>query len=62
MVRIPTHRAPIHPGEMLLDEFLGPMSLTQRDLADAIHVLYQRVNDIVNGRRSVTPITRNMIT
>jgi addiction module HigA family antidote len=57
MVRIPTHRSPTHPGEMLLVEFLNPMSLTQRELADAIHVPYQRVNDIINGRRSVTPST-----
>ena len=34
-----------------------PMKLTQRELADAIHVPYQRVNDIVNGRRGVTPST-----
>ena len=57
MVRIPTHRQPTHPGETLLEEFLNPMGLTQRDLADAIHVPYQRVNDIVNGRRNVTPST-----
>jgi len=57
MVRIPTHRSPTHPGEMLLEEFLNPMALTQRELADAIHVPYQRINDIVNGRRSVTPST-----
>jgi len=57
MVRIPTHRSPTHPGEMLLEEFLYPMALTQRELADAIHVPYQRINDIVNGRRSVTPST-----
>ena len=57
MVRIPTHRQPTHPGEMLLEEFLNPMQLTQRDLADAIHVPYQRINDIVNERRSVTPST-----
>ncbi|MBN1955846.1 MAG: HigA family addiction module antidote protein [Anaerolineae bacterium] len=57
MVRIPTHRAPTHPGEMLLEEFLAPMGLTQRELATAIHVPYQRVNDIVNGRRGITPST-----
>lgn len=57
MVRIPTNRQPTHPGEMLLEEFLNPMGLTQRELADAIHVPYQRVNDIVNGRRGVTPST-----
>ena len=57
MVRIPTHRSPTHPGEMLLEEFLNPMGLTQRQLANAIHVPYQRINDIVNGRRSVSPST-----
>ena len=57
MVRIPTHRAPTHPGEMLLEEFLNPMGLTQRELADGIHVPYQRVNELVNGRRGVTPAT-----
>ena len=55
MVRIPTHRAPTHPGEMLLEEFLTPLSISQRELADAIHVPYQRLNEIVNRRRSVTP-------
>lgn len=57
MVRIPTHRVPTHPGEMLLEEFLTPMNLTQRELADALHVPYQRINEIVNGRRGVTPST-----
>ena len=57
MVRIPTHRAPIHPGEMLLEEFLIPMNLTQRDLADSIHVPYQRINEIINGKRGITPST-----
>lgn len=57
MVRIPTHRAPTHPGEMLLGEFLIPMGLTQRQLADAIHVPYQRINEIINGKRGITPST-----
>ena len=57
MVRVPTHRKPTHPGEMLLEEFLEPMGLSQRELADAIAVPYQRVNEIVNGRRGVTPST-----
>lgn len=57
MVRIPTHRPPTHPGEMLLEEFLNPMGLSQRDLADGIHVPYQRVNELVNGRRGITPRT-----
>jgi antitoxin HigA-1 len=57
MVRVPTDRAPTPPGEVLAEEFLAPMGLTQRQLADAIRVPYQRVNEIVNGRRGVTPAT-----
>ena len=57
MIRVPTHREPTHPGEMLLEEFLIPMGMTQRELAKAIHVPYQRVNEIVNKRRGVTPST-----
>ena len=57
MVRVPTHREPSHAGEMLLEEFLRPMNLSQRDLAEAIHVPYQRVNELVNRRRGITPST-----
>jgi addiction module HigA family antidote len=57
MIRVPTHRPPTHPGEMLLEEFLRPLNLTQRELAQAIHVPYQRINEIVNGRRGITPST-----
>ncbi|MEK6656944.1 MAG: HigA family addiction module antitoxin [Nitrospirota bacterium] len=57
MVRIPTHREPTHPGEMLLEEFLIPMGITQRELAKEIHVSYQRINEIINKRRSITPST-----
>jgi addiction module HigA family antidote len=42
---------------MLLEEFLKPMDLTQRQLADAIHVPYQRINELINGRRGMTPST-----
>lgn len=55
MVRIPTHREPTHPGEMLLEEFLIPMGMTQSELAKDIHVPYQRINEIVNKKRGVTP-------
>ena len=51
MIRIPTHRQPTHPGEMLLEEFLIPMGLSQRELADSIHVPYQRINELANGRQ-----------
>ena len=56
-MRIPTHREPTHPGEMLREEFLVPMNITQRELADAIHVPYQRINELVNQKRGVTPST-----
>ena len=56
-MRIPTHRPPTHPGEMLREEFLIPMNLSQRDLATAIHVPYQRINELVNQKRGVTPST-----
>ncbi len=42
---------------MLLEEFLKPMGLSQRELADAIHVPYQRINEVINGRRGITPST-----
>ena len=57
MVRVPTHKAPTHPGEMLLEEFLKPMGITQQQLAREIKVPYQRVNEIVNQRRGLTPGT-----
>jgi addiction module HigA family antidote len=55
MIRVPTNRTPTHPGETLLEEFLSPMGITQRELANAIQVPYQRINDLVNGRRGATP-------
>jgi antitoxin HigA-1 len=57
MIRIPTDRPPTHPGEMLLEEFLQPMEITQRELATAIQVPYQRINEIINQRRGMTPST-----
>ena len=57
MIRIPTRRQPTHPGEMLLEEFLIPAGITQRELADAVHVPYQRINEIINKRRGITPGT-----
>ena len=57
MVRIPSDRPPTHPGVMLREEFLDPLGITQRELADAILVPYQRVNEIINEKRSITPNT-----
>ena len=57
MVRVPTNRRPTHPGEMLKEEYLMPMGITQRELASGIRVPYQRVNELINGKRGVTPST-----
>ena len=56
-MRVPEGREPTHPGEMLLEEFLMPLGITQREFADRIGVSYVRLNEIVNGRRGVTPST-----
>ncbi|MBA3017246.1 HigA family addiction module antidote protein [Patescibacteria group bacterium] len=57
MLRVPTDREPAHPGEILREEFLIPMKITQQQLADGIHVPFQRINELVNGKRGVTPST-----
>lgn len=48
---------PIHPGEILREEFLSPLDMSAHALAMAIHVPAPRVNDIVRERRAVTPDT-----
>jgi addiction module HigA family antidote len=57
MIRVPKYREPTHPGEMLLEEFLKPMGISQQRLARSIRVPYQRINEIVNKRRGITPAT-----
>ena len=57
MTRLPTNRRPTHPGEMLRAEFLEPLGVTQREFANRIRVSYVRLNELVNGRRGVTPDT-----
>ena len=57
MVNIPTNRPPTSPGEMLKEEFLEPLGLTQQQLADGIGVSYQRVNELINGKRGITTST-----
>ena len=54
---LPTHRIPTHPGEILLEEFLKPLDLTQVALADHLGVPVQRINELVRGKRGVTPET-----
>jgi len=54
---MPRKRPPIHPGEILLEEFLKPMGISQYRLAKDIHVPPRRVNEIVHGKRSLTADT-----
>jgi addiction module HigA family antidote len=49
--------APIHPGEVLLEEFLGPMDVSQHRLAVAVGVPPRRINEIVHGKRRITADT-----
>jgi addiction module HigA family antidote len=50
-----TAHAPIHPGEILLEEFLKPLEISQYRLAQAINVPAQRINEIVHGKRRISP-------
>ncbi len=54
---IPENRIPTHPGEVLLEEFLKPLEISQSALADKLHIPIQRINEIVNGKRGITPET-----
>jgi antitoxin HigA-1 len=54
---IPTHRIPTHPGEILLEEFLKPLGISQAALARHLGVPLQRVNEIVRGKRGISPET-----
>ncbi len=54
-MRIPTDREPTHPGEMLREEFLIPMGISGQELANAIHLPYQHVDELVSLKRSITP-------
>jgi addiction module HigA family antidote len=54
---LPENRIPTHPGEVLLEEFLHPLGLTQVALAGHIGVPVQRINEIVRGKRGITPET-----
>ena len=54
---IPRNRVPTHPGEVLQDEFLVPLGLTQVRLAEHVGVPVQRINEIIRRKRGVTPET-----
>jgi antitoxin HigA-1 len=48
---------PVHPGEVLLDEFLRPLAISQYRLAHVIDVPARRINEIVHGKRAISPDT-----
>jgi antitoxin HigA-1 len=54
---LPIGRPPTPPGEMLLEEFLKPLGMTQVEFAKRIRVSYPRINEIVKGKRGITPDT-----
>lgn len=54
---LPHTRTPTHPGEVLLEEFLKPLGRTQVSLAEHLGIPVQRINELVRGKRSVTPET-----
>ena len=55
--RLPTTLPPTHPGEMLLEEFLKPLGISQSAFAIRLGVSFPRLNEIIRGHRSVTPDT-----
>jgi addiction module HigA family antidote len=54
---LPKNRKPTHPGEILLEEFLKPMEMSQVELARKMGVPIQRVNTLINGKRDMTAET-----
>ena len=55
--RLPAERPPTHPGEMLLEEFLKPLGVSQSALAIRLGVSFPRLNEVIRGKRGVTPDT-----
>lgn len=51
---LPKNRPPTHPGEILLKDFIEPLSLSQKELALHLGWAYARLNEIVNGRRGIS--------
>jgi addiction module HigA family antidote len=54
---LPRNRIPTHPGEILQEEFLIPLGLTQVALARHLGISVQRVNELIRGKRGITPET-----
>ena len=57
MRRLPTDRRPTLPGEVFLEDFLEPLGITQKEAARRLGISYPRMNEIVKGKRAVTPDT-----
>ena len=55
--RLPQHRAPTHPGEMLLEEFLKPLRMSQAEAARRMNISTNRLNELIRGKRGVTAAT-----
>lgn len=55
--RLPRVKPPTHPGEMLLEEFLKPLGVTQSAFAIRLGISFARLNEIIRGKRGVTPDT-----
>ena len=55
--RLPLNRPPTHPGEMLLEEFLKPLALSQAEAARRLRMPLNRLNELIKGKRGVTPDT-----
>lgn len=56
-MRLPKNRRPTHPGEVFLGDFLIPLGITQKEAAERLRISYPRMNEIIKGKRSVTPDT-----
>ena len=54
---IPKNRIPTHPGQVLLEEFLRPMEVSQTRLAEHLKIPVQRINELINGKRGITSDT-----
>jgi addiction module HigA family antidote len=55
--RLPRHRPPTRPGEMLLEEFVKPLAVTQSELASRLRISFPRLNEIIRGKRGITSDT-----
>ena len=55
--RLPRQRPPTHPGEMLLEEFVKPLGVTQTELANRLGISFPRLNEVIHAKRAVTPDT-----